>query len=94
MDDNTNTAPKEQLAPATEHGATPAAAAPTTREPEMLNGVKVYPTSYLPVKATLNGPKKTLVSMDLIHIEGIHIGFFILCTIFLFYGMRKRPNLR
>lgn len=68
--------------------------APVARQPEMLNGVKVYPPSFVPAKAALHTPKKALIYMDLIHIEGMHIGFFILCTIFLFYGMWKRPNLR
>lgn len=64
------------------------------RVPQIENGVKVYPTSYIPVKAVLHHPKKTLVAMDLIHIEGIHIAFFLGLTIFLFIGMWKRPDLR
>lgn len=62
--------------------------------PEMIEGVKVYPPSFIPTKAVLHQPKKMLVSMDILHIEGIHIAFFICCTIFLFIGMWKRAGLR
>lgn len=63
-------------------------------EPQILNGVKVYPTSYIPVKAVLHLPKKPEAAMDLIHIEAVHIAVFIFLTVFLFIGMWKRPNLR
>lgn len=62
--------------------------------PEMINGVKVYPPSYVPTKAVLHYPKKSLVEMDLLHIEVIHIIFFFTFTFLLFIGMWKRPNLR
>ena len=62
--------------------------------PEIINGVKVYPPSYIPTKAVLHYPKKLLVQMELEHIEGIHIAIFFGLTIFLFIGMWKRPNLR
>lgn len=62
--------------------------------PEVINGVKVYPPSFLPPKAVLHTPKKDLISMDLIHIEGIHIAVFLALTVFLFIGMWKRPNRR
>lgn len=94
MDDNTTTAPTMKEENGAQHKSADAPVAPTVREPEMLNGVKVYTTSFLPVKASLHAPKKALISMDILHIEGVHIGFFILCTIFLFYGMWKRPNQR
>lgn len=85
-----------QTAPAATHGEAPAAptapAAPV--EPQVLNGSKVYPPSFIPVKAVLHTPKKATVWMELEHIEGIHIAFFFGLTIFLFIGMWKRPNLR
>lgn len=71
-----------------------APSAPAPLEPQVIDGVKVYPTSFIPVKATLHTPKKALVEMHILHIEGIHIAFFIGLTIFLFIGMWKRPNLR
>ncbi|MBC7540737.1 MAG: hypothetical protein H7281_18095 [Bacteriovorax sp.] len=74
------------------HGAVEAPTAPPG--PQIINGVKVYPTSYIPVKAVLHFPKKSLIAMELEHIEGIHIAFFLGLTVFLFIGMWKRPNLR
>lgn len=74
------------------HEAAPLVIAPP--EPQIINGVKVYPTSYIPIKAVLHYPKKLLVSMELEHIEGIHIAFFLGITVFLFIGMWKRPDLR
>jgi hypothetical protein len=74
------------------HEAPEAPVAPP--EPQIINGVKVYPPSYIPVKAVLHLPKKSLIAMEIEHIEGIHIAFFISCTIFLFIGMWKRPGLR
>lgn len=65
-----------------------------TPEPQILNGVKVYPTSFIPAKAVLHLPKKSLIAMELEHIEGIHIAFFIGLTLFLFIGLWKRPDLR
>lgn len=61
---------------------------------QIINTVKVNPPSFIPVKAVLILPKKTLIEMDIIHIEGIHIAFFILFTLFLFIEIWKRPNLR
>lgn len=63
-------------------------------EPQIVNGVKIYPTSYIPVKSKLDTPKKSLIEMKLMHIEGIHIAMFFGITIFLFISMWKRPNLR
>ena len=63
-------------------------------EPQIINGIKIYPPSYIPVKGVLHYPKKALVFMELEHIEGIHIAFFLGLTVFLFIGMWKRPDLR
>ena len=62
--------------------------------PQLIDGVKIYPTSYIPVKAILHLPKKPMAKMEEVHIEGIHIACFFTITIFLFIGMWKRPNLR
>ncbi len=67
---------------------------PKMPEPQIINGVKVYPTSYIPAKAELHTPKKTLVELEGHHIEVIHVVIFIGLTVALFIGMWKRPNLR
>lgn len=64
------------------------------REPEVINGVKVYPPSWVPVKSVLVAPKPMKSSLSLIDIEVTHVIIFIAITIFLFIGMWKRPNLR
>lgn len=74
------------------HGAPEAPA--TQPEPQILNGIKVYPPSYIPAKAVLHLPKKSLIAMELEHIEGIHIAIFLGLTVFLFIGMWKRPGFR
>ena len=61
---------------------------------QVISTVKVYPPSFIPEKAVLHPPKKSLVEMDIIHIESIHVVFFVLFTVFLFIGIWKRPNLR
>ncbi len=98
MEDNTELATitsKPVKAQATQESAHHEVEAPLKPlEPQIINGVKVYPTSYIPVKAVLHYPKKSLVSMEIEHIETIHIIFFVCCTIFLFIGMWKRAGLR
>ena len=74
------------------HGTTEAPA--VAAEPQLLNGIKVYPTSYIPVKAVLHYPKKSLIAMELEHIEVIHIAFFLGITVFLFFGMFKSQGRR
>jgi hypothetical protein len=61
---------------------------------QVINTVKVYPPSFIAEKTVLHLPKKALVVMDIVHIESIHIVFFVLFTLLLFIGMWKRPNLR
>jgi hypothetical protein len=80
MDDQNTTVPVQ--------GAIPAPA------PELINGVKIYPTSYIHSSSVLHTPKKMLTFMELEHIEVIHVICFISITIFLFIGMWKRANLR
>lgn len=96
MDDQTtpnNAAGTEQMTQGAEVQH-PAAAAELPAGPEVVNGVKVYPTSFIPQKAVLHTPKKSLISMDLLHIEAIHIATFLFLTVFLFIGMWKRANRR
>jgi hypothetical protein len=83
MDDNNDSAPA--------HGTNDLALV-ATPGPESVNGVKVYPPSYMPAKTVLHMPKKALVTMETIHIEGIHIAVFLLITFFLFIGMWKRSK--
>jgi hypothetical protein len=67
---------------------------PKMPEPQMINGVKVYPTSFIPAKAELHYPKKMLAELHVLHIEGVHVVIFFLLTFAMFIGMWKRPNLR
>lgn len=78
----------------TSHAAPTAVAEVTPEAPQMINGIKVYPTSYLPAKATLETPRKSQAEMHILHIEGIHIVMFLVLTFIMFVGMWKRPNLR
>lgn len=79
MSEHTEVAPAQPTAPA---------------GPEVLNGVKIYPTSFNPSKAVLHAPRKKVIEMQEWHIEGIHIMFFLGITVFLFIGMWKRNGLR
>lgn len=92
----TQTAPVQ--APAVNEHAVPSHEAatynPQTPAPQMINGVKVFPTSYIPAKAELHTPKKMMAELQDWHIEGIHIVIFFILIIVLFIGMWKRPNLR
>ena len=67
---------------------------PKAPEPQIINGVKIYPTSYIPVKAHLQTPRIKMTEMQEWHIEAIHVVIFFALTIVLFIGMWKRPNLR
>lgn len=88
-------APATSEAPAVHHeGHEGVTYDPKMPEPQMVNGVKVFPTSYIPAKAVLHTPKKMLVEMQEWHIEGIHIAIFFAITIGLFLGVWKRPNFR
>lgn len=96
-----NAAVQTQPAAETAHGATATAGEahgatynPKMPEPQMLNGVKVYPTSYIPAKAQLHYPKPMLIEMKDWHIEVVHIVVFFLVLFILFIGAWKRPNHR
>jgi hypothetical protein len=67
---------------------------PQVPAPQIINGVKIFPTSYIPARAELHAPKEKMIELKEWHIEGIHIFIFLLLTVGLFIGMWKRPNLR
>lgn len=56
--------------------------------------VKVYPTSYLPAKASLELPRPKAAELQSWHIEGVHIVIFLLVLFSLFIMKWKRPNIR
>lgn len=62
--------------------------------PEMINGIKVYPTSYIPARAELHAPKKMMAELQEWHIEAVHIFIFFTIMIVLFISKWKRPGLR
>jgi len=65
------------------------------KEPEVLaNGVKVYPTSFIPSKAPMEPSRIPTMKMSGLQIEVIHVIIFFALTIGLFIGMWKRPNQR
>jgi len=77
-DHSTNSSPKAFEAP----------------QAEIVNGVKVFPTSYIPARAQLRLPKKMMVELQEWHIEGIHIVIFLLLTVGLFITKWNKPDLR
>ncbi len=97
---STNAVSAAPTAPANEnvHGATApgheSTYNPKTPGPQIINGIKVFPTSYIPAKAEIHYPKKMLVEMQDWHIEAVHIVVFFLVLIGLFIGPWKRPNQR
>lgn len=67
---------------------------PKMPEPQIINGVKVYPTSYVPARAELHLPKPMMAEMKEWHIEAVHVVVFFLVLFFLFIGPWKRPDQR
>lgn len=64
-------------------------------EPEMTaEGLKVYPTSFLPVKSKMEPSRIPTAKMTGLQIEVIHVIIFFVLTIGLFYSMWQRPNKR
>lgn len=97
MANETTSTPVAQTTAPTAQAAAPHEATtynPKMPEPQVINGVKVYPTSYIPAKAELHFPKPMLVEMKEWHIEAVHIAVFFLVLIFLFISPWKRPNKR
>ncbi len=67
----------------------------TPPAPEILpNGVKVYPTSFIPSKAPIEMSRVPTAQMSGFQIEVIHVVIFFALTVGLFIGMWKRPNQR
>lgn len=77
-----------------EHTSNTTPVAPVAPTPEIINGVKIYPTSYMPVRSELHAPKKMLAELQEWHIEAVHIVIFFAITIILFISKWKRPGLR
>jgi len=65
------------------------------KEPEMTaEGLKVYPTSFLPQKSHIETSRIPTAKMTGFEIEVAHVIIFFILTIGLFYSMWKRPNKR
>ena len=58
------------------------------------DGVKNYPTSFLPVKSKMEPSRIPEVKMSGLTIEVIHVIIFFALTIGLFISMWKKPNVR
>ncbi len=68
---------------------------PQPPEPEVnADGIKIYPTSFLPVKSHMEPSRVPTAKMTGLQIEVIHVVIFFILIIGLFIGMWKRPNLR
>lgn len=74
----------------------PAAAAPELPPGPTINadGIKIYPTSFLPVKSHMDPSRIPHQKMAGLTIEVIHVVIFFVLTIGLFYSMWKKPNVR
>lgn len=58
------------------------------------DGIKIYPTSFIPVKAPMEPSRVPTAKMTGLEIEVIHVIIFLLLTVGLFISMWKRPNVR
>lgn len=78
---------------ATGHAAEVAQEMP--KEPETTpEGLKIYPTSFLPQKSHMEPSRIPTAKMSGFEIEVAHVIIFFILTIGLFYSMWKRPNKR
>ena len=57
-------------------------------------GIKVYPTSFLPVKSQMEPSRVPKTIMTGLQIEVIHVIIFFALTFFLFIGMWKTAGKR
>jgi hypothetical protein len=57
-------------------------------------GLKVYPTSFLPAKSHMEPSRIPTAKLSGLGIEVTHVVIFLVLTVFLFIGMWKRPNHR
>ena len=80
----------------TKNSQHPAPAAPELPPEPIINanGVKIYPTSFLPVKSQMDPSRIPQEKMTGLTIEVLHVIIFFILTIGLFYSMWKKPNVR
>ena len=57
-------------------------------------GIKIYPTSFLPAKSYMETSRIPTAKLSGLEIEISHVVIFFLLTFFLFIGMWKKPNSR
>lgn len=58
------------------------------------DGIKIYPTSFLPAKSLMEPSRIPTAKMTGFQIEVLHVVIFFALTYMLFVGMWKRPNKR
>ena len=58
------------------------------------DGIKIYPTSFIPSKAHMDNSRIPTEKLDGLSIEVIHVILFFILTIGLFYSVWKKPNVR
>ena len=61
-----------------------AAAPVATAQPVQAAGAKVFPTSFVPQKATLVLPRNPEAELKHWHIEAVHVVFFVLLLVLLY----------
>ncbi|MBC7712658.1 MAG: hypothetical protein H7177_04940 [Rhizobacter sp.] len=77
------------------HHAEAAPAPELPKEPTVnADGVKIYPTSFIPSKAHMDHSRIPTEKMEGLTIEVIHVIIFFVLTIGLFYSMWKKPDVR
>nr|BDT28813.1 hypothetical protein BHI3_22790 [Bacteriovorax sp. HI3] len=68
---------------------------PQPPEPEVnADGIKIYPTSFIPAKAHMEPSRVPTAKMTGLQIEVLHVVIFFVLTIGLFISMWKKPNER
>ena len=58
------------------------------------DGIKVYPTSFLPAKSHMEVSRVPTEKLTGLQIEVLHVIIFVILTYALFVTMWKRPNVR
>ncbi|MBC7428751.1 MAG: hypothetical protein H7336_09090 [Bacteriovorax sp.] len=77
------------------HHAEVASTPELPKEPTVnADGIKIYPTSFIPGKAHMNDSRIPTEKLDGLTIEILHVIIFFVLTIGLFYSMWKKPNVR
>jgi hypothetical protein len=77
-----------------DHKTTPAAPEVAPQPVINADGIKIYPTSFVPVKAHMEPSRIPTAQLSNLQIEVIHVGVFLALTVFLFISMWKKPNVR